>query len=194
MGRASVYAWLRRDMPARPLGGLILSILLNGVLLRPVTLPERRQPIHLVPRERRNTSSIVFLTVCTKGRKPVLADEVIHQCLLDAWNLADEWLVGRYVIMPDHLHLFCASVTVESCPLARWVQFWKSRVTRDLPGQKRGQLWQSSYWDRQLRSSDSYSEKWNYVRENPVRGGLVVRAKDWAYQGEIHPFRFRDSC
>ena len=159
-----------------------------------MSLPKRRQPIHLVPRERRNTSIIVSLTVCTKGRKSVLSDDGVHQCLVDVWHTADEWLVGRYVIMPDHLHLFCAPATVESRPLARWVQFWKSRVTRDLPGQKRGQLWQSSYWDRQLRSSDSYSEKWDYVRENPVRAGLVKRSGDWPYQGEIHPFRFRDGC
>ena len=36
-----------------------------------------------------------------------------------------------------------------------------------------------------LRSDESYSQKWNYVRENPVRAGLVKSAADWPYQGEI---------
>jgi hypothetical protein len=36
-----------------------------------------------------------------------------------------------------------------------------------------------------LRSSESYSEKWDYVVENPVRAGLVGRADDWPYAGEI---------
>jgi len=29
------------------------------------------------------------------------------------------------------------------------------------------------------------SEKWNYVRDNPVRAGLVENAEAWPYQGEV---------
>jgi hypothetical protein len=36
-----------------------------------------------------------------------------------------------------------------------------------------------------LRPAENYAEKWNYVRENPVRAGLVKNANDWPYQGEI---------
>ena len=36
-----------------------------------------------------------------------------------------------------------------------------------------------------LRSDESYAQKWNYVRENPVRAGLVSKAGDWPYSGEI---------
>ena len=39
--------------------------------------------------------------------------------------------------------------------------------------------------DHVLRSNESYSQKWTYVRENPARAGLVKSAKDCAYQGEI---------
>jgi hypothetical protein len=34
-------------------------------------------------------------------------------------------------------------------------------------------------------SAQSYSEKWNYIRDNPVRAGLVSAADDWPYAGEI---------
>ena len=30
-----------------------------------------------------------------------------------------------------------------------------------------------------------YVDKWNYVRENPVRAGLVETAESWPYAGEI---------
>jgi putative transposase len=40
-------------------------------------------------------------------------------------------------------------------------------------------------FDHVLRSNESYSQKWTYVRENPARAGLIKSAKDWAYQGEI---------
>ena len=32
-----------------------------------------------------------------------------------------------------------------------------------------------------LRDAESYAQKWQYVRENPVRQGLVERAEDWPY-------------
>jgi hypothetical protein len=45
--------------------------------------------------------------------------------------------------------------------------------------------WQEGFFDHLLRTNESYSQKWNYVRENPVRDGLVKSAADWPYQGEI---------
>jgi len=46
-------------------------------------------------------------------------------------------------------------------------------------------LWQRGFFDHLVRSSESYAEKWEYVRENPVRGGWAGRSEDWPYQGEI---------
>jgi hypothetical protein len=43
---------------------------------------------------------------------------------------------------------------------------------------KSPQLWQPGFFDHILRSDESYAEKWNYVRDNPVRAGLVDRADD----------------
>jgi len=47
------------------------------------------------------------------------------------------------------------------------------------------ELWQPGFFDHVLRSDESYNEKWNYVKENPVRAGLVQIASEWPYQGEI---------
>jgi putative transposase len=46
-------------------------------------------------------------------------------------------------------------------------------------------LWLPGFFDHILRSVESYAEKWNYVRDNPVQAGLVKTADDWPYQGEI---------
>jgi putative transposase len=46
-------------------------------------------------------------------------------------------------------------------------------------------LWQPGFFDHALRNDESYIQKWEYVRENPVRGGLVSLADDWPYQGEF---------
>jgi len=49
----------------------------------------------------------------------------------------------------------------------------------------KARFWQPGFFDHVLRSDESYAEKWNYVRDNPVRAGLVKAADDWPYQGEI---------
>ena len=47
-----------------------------------------------------------------------------------------------------------------------------------------GGIWQEEFFDHVLRSSESYSQKWNYVKENPVRAGLV-KGLMTGIQGEI---------
>jgi len=32
----------------------------------------------------------------------------------------------------------------------------------------------------------------DYVRNNPVRAGLVEKAEDWKYQGELHKLRWME--
>jgi len=51
-------------------------------------------------------------------------------------------------------------------------------------------IWQSDYFDRYLRSSESYSDKWQYVEQNPVRAGLVGHVEDWPYHGTINDLMF----
>jgi len=41
-----------------------------------------------------------------------------------------------------------------------------------------------------LRGGESYAQKWQYVRENPVRAGLVTRPEDWPYFGRVHEICF----
>ena len=48
-------------------------------------------------------------------------------------------------------------------------------------------FWQKEFFDHVLRSDESYESKWLYVRENPVRAGLVSSAEDWPCAGEMTP-------
>jgi hypothetical protein len=72
------------------------------------SLPNRHRPrsgVLLYP----NQPTIVLLNVCTHQRNPWLAQRAVHEALKQVWGEACAWLVGRYVLMPDHLHLFwCA--------------------------------------------------------------------------------------
>ena len=133
---------------------------------------------------------MIFLTVCTADRRRLLSCTDAHATLHSLWQQSAErngWFVGRYMIMPDHVHLFARQAR-EACRMKDWIKMWKSMSTRALKLKLglSGSLWQRDYFDRFLRSSDNYSDKWTYVRNNPVRAGLVSRVEDWPYQGEIH--------
>ena len=156
---------------------------------RPVSKLYRRHPIHLPPSERHNRSIIIFVTACTAQRRKILASTSAYEAIVGWWALATTWLVGRYVIMPDHVHFFCAPNGIEVPALENWMRYWKSIVTRNL-GETGGSVWQRHHWDRQLRKGESYDEKWEYVCSNPVRHGLVSTADEWPYQGELHELRW----
>jgi putative transposase len=71
-------------------------------------LPQRQNPasgIHV----QLGQSNIVLLTINTEKREPWLNNETAHQFLRETWSEATAWLVGDYLLMPDHLHLFCAT-------------------------------------------------------------------------------------
>ena len=68
--------------------------------------------------------------------------------------------------------------------LDKSVRYWKSQCSRR-GGDPRFR-WQVDHWDTRLRRAESYDAKWDYVLHNPVRAGLVARAEDWPFSGEIH--------
>jgi putative transposase len=146
----------------------------------------RKHPPHFPATDRFNTPTIIFLAVCTKNRKKILASRQSHELLKSAWQTQPTWLVGRYVIMPDHVHLFCAPGKLDPLPLKDWIEFWKSHVARNWFDRSHSPIWQRHFWDTQLRGQENYEEKWEYVLRNPVRAGLISRVEDWSYQGELN--------
>jgi putative transposase len=152
---------------------------------------------------------LYFVTLCTVRRKNVLANEIVHRAIIQYAERGIERNVasGRYVIMPDHIHLF-----VRGGPefqLGLWVRGLKRVVAAAVTGgrggspgsnvsppaardggsynirDRRTQVWQRGFFDHLLRNSESYGQKWDYLWMNPVRAGLVDKPEDWPFAGEI---------
>ena len=94
-------------------------------------------------------------------------------------------------MMPDHVHLF-ARPEVDARPIADWVQMWKSVSSRKIASALliSVPIWQPDYFDRYLRSSENYSDKWAYVEQNPVPAGLANDVGEWPYRGVICDLMF----
>jgi len=127
-------------------------------------------------------SNIVFLTVTTQKRKPWLTNTVAHQFLRETWSEATAWLVGDYLLMPDHLHMFCAprdlNFTIET-----WIAFWKREFS--LKHKRQDWKFQSRGWHHRIRNSENHSNKWLYLQENPLSRGLVKNLEEWPFKGRI---------
>ena len=139
------------------------------------------------------TPAVYFVTTCTAGRRAALANDAAFAILraeLEAAPTRHGWTVGRFVVMPDHVHFFCVSdENSDAAPLSRFVGGFKQWTAKAILRSKglAPPLWQKQFFDHVLRSGESYESKWRYVLENPVRAGLVKKAEDWLYAGEIAP-------
>ncbi len=192
--------------------------------------PEERQP-RLKRLDRLYSSyPLYFVTANTENRRPILANAKIHEAfrVFCEAGLMRGVFVGKYVLMPDHLHLFVAfgeeyeSAIVKGrrsqtdaaktalierrysyepvaavCDrrlslLSDWMKSLKNSLSKTLREMNvTSPHWQKGFFDHVMRSEESYSEKWLYVAENPVRKHLAVRPEDWPYQGEIYPLEAR---
>jgi REP-associated tyrosine transposase len=150
----------------------------------------RRHPVHHSVIEPVNKPVIVFVTVCSNSKRPVLAKADAAELIVSSWEKSISWIVGRYVIMPNHVHFFCAPATFPAEPSNQWVRYWKTLASREWPRIREHPIWQRDFWDTQLRQHDSYGAKWQYVVENPVRAGLVRAPEDWPFQGELNELRW----
>jgi REP element-mobilizing transposase RayT len=134
--------------------------------------------------------SVYFITTCIAARRPVLANDAAHKILLAEWKGLRErhgWAVGRYVVMPEHVHFFMMPLRDEAKPLSVVIGKWKEWTAKQVLklNEQAAPLWQPEFFDHLLRSRESRSEKWAYVRENPVRAGLVARAENWPFAGAV---------
>jgi REP element-mobilizing transposase RayT len=169
-------------------------------------LPVRKHPAHPIPVEKHNVAIILFVTLAIHPRGNFLCNPTFHEAFLNACYDADAWSVGRYVIMPDHVHLFCAPAQCPTVDIKRWSVYLKERITKRLnkmqehafaqglegeaePSRKTTKTvpwcWQTDVWDVQMRNGEHYHEKWEYVRLNPIRAGLMQDYDMWPWQGEV---------
>lgn len=146
--------------------------------------PDKLQRLHTVFQNH----PIYFITFCTDNRQPLLATRSVHHAFQAFAQQAIQHNVafGRYVIMPDHIHLFVRIGADQN--LSTTIRLLKralsAAIDHPLPH------WQPGFFDHVLRHSESYAEKWEYVYQNPVRAHLVATPADWPYQGQVIPLRF----
>jgi len=145
-----------------------------------------KRPPRLTPVFQKYDPPLFFTTFGTLNRKPLLANQTLHDRFIHFGTRSAErgTAIGKYVIMPDHIHLFIRLAPNQKLGLT--IGFLKQSLSVVL---KKNRVpaphWQPGFFDHLVRSPKSYSEKWDYVVQNPVRAGWVEQAEAWPYYGEI---------
>jgi putative transposase len=126
---------------------------------------------------------IYFVTFNTYRRQKFLVKASVHDAFVQFAREGEvrRVSVGRYVLMPDHIHLFVGG-GIEFV-LSQWMRLLKRHLSKSIEAKQ--PHWQAGFFDHLIRHSESYGAKWEYVSQNPVRAGLVVVAGDWPWQGEL---------
>jgi REP element-mobilizing transposase RayT len=149
--------------------------------------PRQRRHLRRIDPDRIYTNIAVYdITMVSLGRRKVLTTPALASAIVHCLNTAPgyhRWAVGQYVIMPDHLHFFCRDIGSEKdlSSFVRDVKKFKASQARRLG--MPGRLWQPEFFDHVLRDMESYGEKCEYLRMNPVRAKLVAEPESWPWQG-----------
>jgi REP element-mobilizing transposase RayT len=127
-----------------------------------------------------------FVTFCT--RRGLLLPESVRDVVLECCKHihGSSAYVHCAVVMPDHVHMILSPYAEQGNEPALLHKILKGlkgtsarRINKKLG--REGPLWQPESFDHHLRRLESAEDKADYIMQNPVRKGLVVKAKDYSW-------------
>ena len=147
---------------------------------------ERKYEYHRNLPHYQKAGRALFVTFCKANRivfAPQARDAMLQHCLHDHGRRYD---LHAAVVMPDHVHLLLSPLRDEkdwpySLPtILKALKGTSARSVNKLSGAS-GPVWQEESFDHVLRSQESFAKKLEYLRQNPVRRGLVKKPEDYKW-------------
>ena len=129
------------------------------------------------------TLFVTFCKLISTPFTPQARDAILEHCLHDNGT---RYQLHAAVVMPEHVHLLLTPLQdTEDWPYGlpatlKLIKGASARSVNKLCGSD-GPVWQEESFDHVLRSQESREEKLEYIRQNPVRRGLVKRPEDYPW-------------
>jgi REP element-mobilizing transposase RayT len=164
----------------------VFHLVLIGEPKMPKHLLDRKYEYHRNLPHYQKAGRAIFITF-RKGNRipftPEARDAILHHCLHDHKKCYD---LHATVVIPDHVHLLLTPLRDEKgwpYSLPAILKLLKGASARSVNKllHSSGPVWQEESFDHVLRSQGSFEEKLEYVRQNPVRRGLVKRPEDYKW-------------
>ena len=179
-----VLVWVGHSCPT-PLTLPLTLIVTVVIQMCKQTLDRKYEYRRMLPHYQK-AGRVVFITFCKATRipfTPEARDAILHHCLHDTGKRYDLYAA---VVMPDHVHLLLMPLRDEkgwpySLPvILKLLKGTSARSVNKLSA-SRGPVWQEESFDHVLRSQESFEEKLEYLRQNPVRRGLATKPEDYKW-------------
>jgi REP element-mobilizing transposase RayT len=153
------------------------------------------QPVQSFQITRRNLphwqepGRVYFITWrCKAGQTLTPEERTIALDALCHWA-GRKWTVYTAVILPDHVHLLAQPLPRPEggvFDLAEILHSVKSFSAQQISRQRgnQGTLWQDERYDRIVRDEAEFLEKWQYIRNHPVKEDLAPAPEKylWLYE------------
>jgi putative transposase len=131
--------------------------------------------------------SAYFVSTQTAQRQPFFRHErwanLFEQTLFHYGR--NDYCLHAFVIVPDHVHmLLTPKGTIEKA-----VQLIKGgfsfRARKELAW--KFEIWQQGLTDHRIRDEEDWQHHFEYIRQNPVKAGLVAEFSNYRHMGFPHP-------
>ncbi|MBN2826306.1 MAG: transposase [Campylobacterales bacterium] len=133
-----------------------------------------------------------FITIVTHLRQPILIEQI--ELLRESFKESKRYFhyrIDAIVILPDHLHMIITPQNANEYPniiKAIKYNFTKRYKSDNSIPQSSSRLkdrmqpiWQKRYYEHTIRDEQDWNEKMEYIKDNPIKHGLVDIWHDWEY-------------
>jgi putative transposase len=153
------------------------------------------QPVQSFQITRRNLphwqepGRVYFITWrCQNGRFLSPEERTITLKALLYWD-SKKWTLFAAVVLPDHVHGLAQPLwrddggAFDLGEILHSIKRFSARKINQARGEQ-GPLWQDERYDRIVRDEAEFLEKWQYIRNNPVKEGLAATPEEylWLYE------------
>ena len=144
-----------------------------------------------------------FFTVVAHERRPILDSDVARSDLraaIRAVRSKHPFTMTAVVLLPDHLHAVWTLPAGDADYSGRWAKIKEKftrvhlrrggaegGVSRSRRGRRGRGVWQERFWEHTVRDEDDLKRCVDYLHSNPVKHGLVSRARDYPWSS-FHRF------
>ena len=127
-------------------------------------------------------NSLVFLTLVTQNRVPILINDIalLKKSLINTLKLY-KYKVIAYVILPDHIHCIIKPKNISDYSnIIKSFKYSFGKEFRNKHG-RYGKVWQNRFWEHTIRNEKDLNNHLNYIHYNPVKHNLCNSVKEWRY-------------
>jgi len=148
------------------------------------------QPVQSFQVSRRNLphwqepGRVYFITWrCQKVRSLSLEERTIILDAIRYWDTI-KWTVYAAVVLSDHVHVLVQPLSQDDGgafdlgEILHSIKRFSARKINQARGEQ-GSLWQDERFDRIVRDEAEFLEKWQYIRNNPLKEGLASQSEDY---------------